>query len=114
MIKIDGVEIPTPSDCKVGIQDLSKAERNAKGTLIMERISTKRKLEMSWKYLSREQLQQILNAVAPVFFTVEYPDPQTNAPRSGTFYAGDRSVPMLDHRNGTPRWKDLAFNVIER
>lgn len=114
MIKIDGVEIPTPSDLSVGIQDLSKAERNARGTMIIERIATKRKLEMTWKYLDRDQLQQLLNAVSPVFFTVEYPDPLTNAMRTGTFYAGDRNTGALDYRNGVIRWVDSKFNVIER
>lgn len=68
MIKINGVEIPTPSDYSVGIQDISKAERNANGTMIMERIATKRKIELVWKYLSKEDLSKVLNAVSPVFF----------------------------------------------
>lgn len=114
MIKVDGVVLPTPSEFKVNIQDLSKAERNARGTIIIERIATKRKLEFVWSYLTKEQLQLILNAVSPVFFEVEYPDPQTGEMRRGTFYAGDRGVPMLDFKNGVPRYKDLRFNVIER
>ena len=114
MIKIDGVEIPTPSDFRVGIMDISKAERNARGTMIIDRIATKRKLELAWKYLSREELQQVLNAVSPIFFAVEYPDPQTGARRTGTFYAGDRSVGALDYINGQIRWKDIKFNLIER
>lgn len=114
MIKIDGVEIPTPSDFQVGIMDISKAERNARGTMIIERIATKRKLEMAWKYLTKSELQQVLNAVSPVFFTVEYPDPQDNAIRTGTFYAGDRTVGALDYIDGQIRWKDIKFSVVER
>lgn len=114
MIKINGVDIPTPSDYQVGIQDISKAERNANGTMIIERIATKRKIELSWNYLTKEQLQQVLNAVSPVFFTVEYLDPQDNATRTGTFYAGDRNVGALDYIDGKVRWKDIKFNVIER
>ncbi|MFS8540752.1 MAG: hypothetical protein LOD89_01500 [Tissierellales bacterium] len=109
MIKIDGVELPTPSEYTVGIQDLSKAERNARGTMIIERIATKRKIELSWKYLTREQLSQVLNLVAPVFFTVEYIDPQENKRKTGVFYCGDRSVSALDYRNGEIRWKDIKF-----
>lgn len=114
MIKIDGVEIPTPSDFRVGIQDISKAERNARGTMIIERIATKRKLELAWNYLTKEQLQQVLNAVSPVFFSVEYPDPQDGEMRTGTFYTGDRTVGALDYQNGNIRWKDIKFNLIER
>ena len=56
MIRINGVTIPTPSDYSVGIMDLSQAERNANGTMIIERIATKRKLEMRRKkYLLKEE-----------------------------------------------------------
>ncbi|OUM86647.1 MAG: hypothetical protein BAA01_11605 [Bacillus thermozeamaize] len=114
MIKINGVEIPTPSEYRVGIQDLSKAERNARGTMIIERIATKRKLELAWNYLSEADLRMVLSAVSPVFFTVEYPDPQEGTRKTGTFYAGDRSVGALDYINGKIRWKDIKFNLIER
>ena len=114
MIKIDGRAIPAPTDYSVGIQDISKAERNARGDMIIERITTKRKLEMSWEYLSKSEQQQLLNAVSPVFFKVEYPDPQTGAIKTGTFYSGDRNVGALDYNNGDIRWKNCSFNVIER
>ncbi|GGA31682.1 DUF6711 family protein [Psychrobacillus lasiicapitis] len=114
MIKIDGKEIPTPSDYSVGIQDISKAERNARGSMIIERIATKRKIELAWKHLSKQDLQSVLNAVSPVFFKVEYLDPQTNSRQLGTFYAGDRNVGALDYINGQIRWKDCKFNIVER
>lgn len=114
LIKIGGVELPTPSDFQVSIMDLSKAERNAKGTMIIERITTKRKLELSWKVLSKESLSSLLNLVSPVFFSVEYKDPQTGKNRTGTFYSGDRSCPMLSFLNEVPRYKDVKFNLIER
>ena len=94
--------------------DLSKAERNARGTLIIERIATKRKIEMSWRYLSKEDLSRLFKMVSPVFFRVDYIDPQENAWKTGTFYAGDRHVGALDYRNGSIRYKDINFNIIER
>lgn len=114
LIKINGVGIPTPSEYSVGIQDISKAERNASGTMIVERIATKRKIELSWKYLDRTSLSIILSAVADVFFAVEYVDPQDNAVKVGTFYCGDRKSGMLDFKNGVPRYKDVSFNLVER
>ena len=114
MIKINGVEIPTPSDYTVGIMDISRAERNARGTLIMERIATKRKIEMRWNYLDKDRLSQLLNLVSPVFFQVNYINPQTNIWEEGKFYVGDRKVGALDYRNGVIRYKDIKFNIIER
>lgn len=114
MIKVNGVVIPTPSDYQVGIMDLSKAERNARGTLIIERIATKRKIELSWNYLDKARLSQLLNLISPIFFQVEYIDPQENNWKTGTFYVGDRHVGALDYRNGNIRYKDIKFNIIER
>ncbi len=114
MIRISGVLIPSPSEHNVGIMDISKAERNARGDMIMERIATKRRLELTWKYLSKEKLSQVLKLVSPVFFQVEYIDPEDNALKTGTFYCGDRTVRALDYRNGQIRWKDITFNLIER
>jgi len=114
MIKINGVAMPAPSEYSVSIMDISKAERNAAGTMIIERIATKRKIELNWKYLTREQLNQVLTLVSPVSFTVEYLDPQDNAWRSGSFYCGDRTAAAMDYRDGNVRWKDIKFNLIER
>lgn len=114
LIKVNGVALPTPSEFQVGIMDISKAERNAKGTMIMERITTKRKLELSWKVLSSEKLSSILNSVSSVFFSVEYIDPQTNKTRSGAFYSGDRTCPMMSFWNEIPIYKDVKINLVER
>ncbi|MHB8077424.1 DUF6711 family protein [Desulfosporosinus fructosivorans] len=114
MIKINSVAIPTPSAFQVGIQDISKAERNANGLMIIERIATKRKLELSWSYLSQSSLASLLQAVSGVFFTVEYPDPQTGALNTGTFYVGDRKADAIDYQGNTMRWKDVKFSLVER
>lgn len=114
LIKINGVAIPTPSDYSVGIQDISKAERNANGTMIIERIATKRKIELSWKSLNKDELSSILKLVSPVFFNVEYVDPQDNSLRTGTFYSGDRNCGMISFINEIPKYKDVKFNLIER
>lgn len=114
MIKINTVLIATPSGFNVGIQDLSKAERNANGDMIIERIATKRKLELSYAYLSQSGLSALLTAISDVFFTVEYPDPVTGALRTGTFYTGDRNAAAIDYKAGVMRWKDLKFSLIEK
>lgn len=114
LINIGGVDQPTPSSFVVGIQDISKASRNANGTMIMERIATKRKLECGWKFLNQTQMAQILNAVSTVFFTVVYFDPQINGSRSATFYVGDRTCGFYDFNGGAPRYENVKFDLIER
>lgn len=114
MIKINGIQIPTPSTYTIGIMDLSKAGRVASGLLMIERIATKRKIELSWSYLEKKELSDLLTLVSPTFFDVEYIDPQSDTIKTGSFYCGDRTVESLDYRNGQIRYKNIRFNLIER
>jgi hypothetical protein len=114
LVTINGVNVPTPSDFQVGIMDISKAERNANGLMIIERIATKKKLSLSYVYLTATDLKTILNAVAPVFYNVTYLDPVSNSNVTGSFYSGDRNMGMIDFLNGVPRYKDLKIELIER
>ncbi len=113
-IKINGVEVKAPSQYDVSIQDLSNAERNANGTMIIERIATKRKIELGWEDLTAAEMAALLNIVSSIFFTAEYIDPQEKALKSGTFYCGDRKAPMMVFKSGIPRYKNLSFNLVER
>jgi hypothetical protein len=114
LITIGGVELPTPSDFSVSYQDISKAERNANGLMIIERIATKRKLAFTYAYLTEVEASLILRTIAPTFYTVVYLDPQTKTMKSGSFYCGDRDIGVLDYINGVARFKELTFNLIER
>lgn len=114
LISIGGVDLPTPSDYGVGVQDISKAERNAQGNMIIERITTKRTVEISYSYLSAGDLSTILQAVSPTFFNLTYLDPVTNSNRTASFYCGDRSMGMISFISDVPRYKDLKFTLIER
>jgi hypothetical protein len=113
LITVGGVALPTPSDFQVGIMDISKAERNANGKMIIERVATKRKLFITYSYVNQNDASTILNLIAPAFYTVTYPDPQTKTMVTGTFYCGDRNVSMVDYQDGVPRYKDFSFNLIE-
>lgn len=114
MIKINGVTIPTPSTYQVSLNDISKADRNANGLMLIQRIATKRKIELSWAYLSQADLANLYTATSDVFFTVEYPDPQNGALKTGSFYSGDKTAGAIDYKNSVMRWKDVKFNLIER
>ena len=114
LVTISGVALPTPTDFQVGIMDISKAERNANGTMIIERVTTKRKLFLTYSYVTESNAAAILKAIAPTYYTVTYLDPQTKGMKSGSFYCGDRQLGMIDYINGIPRYKDLTFNLIER
>lgn len=116
VLKVNGVAVPAPSAMKINIFDVSaSADRSASGRVVIDRVGTKRKLELRWAHLAAEQLAGLLSAVGEsVFFTAEYPDPQTGGPRSMTCYCGDRATGVLRLEAGTPVWTDVEMNWIER
>jgi hypothetical protein len=114
LISIGGVALPTPSEVTVGVFDISKAERNANGTMLIERITTKKKISCTYTFVTREQLSIILKLVEPVFWDATYIDPVTNTTVTGSFYCGDRNLGYVDFINNVPRYKDLSFELIER
>lgn len=114
MIKINNIAIPKPTTCQIGIMDLTKGDRNANGLMILEKIATKRKIDLSYNFLLGTELSLLLNQISSTFFIVEYPDSQTGSLKTGTFYSGDRTAEIADYYNNTPRWKNLKFNLIER
>ena len=116
MLSIGGVAQKSPRKMKVGIQDIDgETARNARGELIRDRIATKRKIDLEFPALTQADTTKLLNAVAPVFFTVTYQDPILGM-TTKTFYVGDRTTPMMSYGNGTTglKWENLSFNLIEK
>jgi hypothetical protein len=114
LINIGGTDLPTPSSYSPKIIDITKSDRNAAGTMLVERIAVKRQIDLGWSYLSGEDLSTILNAVSDVFFTVTYLDPQNNAMQTGTFSCSDRQTGMISFTNGVPSWSNVSFQLTER
>ena len=108
--------IKTPSELSIDVEDIVKAERNSKGDIVIERITTKRKLNMKWNYLTNAEMKVILELVVNnVFITVGYEDPVTGTTRSGTFYTGAKKGSTFRYSGGAAvGWKDVTFNAIER
>lgn len=117
ILTINDVNVATPSEFTVGVQDISKAERIANGDIRIERIATKIKLEMSWNYLTTSELGVLLRSVrgsrgSPTF-PVVYWDPIVEGTVRKQFYVGDRTAGMHLIKNGKPVYVGVAFNLIE-
>ncbi len=114
LLTIGGVAMPTPTEMEVGVMDLSKAERNAKGYLILERIATKVKVVVTYSFITAEDLETVLNAIKNTSYSVTFLDPRSNSFKTFTMYSGDRNCAMVDYINGVARYKDFTFDLIER
>lgn len=113
LLQIGGKDMPTPTEYSISYMDLSKADRNANGSMIIERIATKRKLALTWSYITAVDLSTILQAIAPTSYTVYFRDAQYNNMQTGVFYCGDRNVGMISYIDGNPVYKDFSFDLIE-
>ena len=114
LVEINGVALPIPSSYSVGVMDITNAERNALGTMLIERIAQKNKISLAWSYLSGDGMATVLTRVDPITFNVKYLNPKTNSNTTGSFYCGDRNAGMIDFLDGVPRYNDVSFELIER
>lgn len=117
VIKINGVGF-NPSKLEVQIYDLDSEEgsgRNQNGDMFRDRKAVKRKVVCSFSGLTDSQGSALLNAVSPVFFSLEYPDPKDGR-KTITAYVGDRTAPIYiyDTARQCWIWETLSLNFIEK
>ena len=114
LIKINGVEY-TPSAYAVSIVDIEKeSARTVDGTMQRNRLATKRKIELTYKGLSKDEIALLLDALSSLFFEVSFIDPKDNQLITGTFYCADKKVEGLDYIDGTIRWKEVSISLMEQ
>lgn len=114
MIKVNGVALPTPSSLTVSVFDIyDSTDRDSTGTIHLDYIATKHKLECTWNFLTQEQMTNLLDTIKDVSFSLEYTEPQDGTLKTIDVYKGDRTIPVLDFLDGKARYKDFKVNFIE-
>ena len=116
MLKVDGKLLKSPSGWTWGLQDVSASDsgRTTDALMHKNRIGQKRKLTLEWQGLTPAEASEILKAINPEYFEVEYPDAMENSNLTKTFYAGDRSAPMKIWTINNKVYSLLSFDIIER
>ena len=116
---INSTPIPYP-DKDSGIQTISTvvdSARTADGVMRGEKIGRDlTKIEMTWNVLTPSDWQEILNAVSPFTFNVQYFDMRLNNWVSKLFYCGDRSAMpvMINESTGRPKYyRNCTVNIID-
>lgn len=118
ILQINKFDVVDPKTLTWDIYDLDSENggRNQNGEMFRDRIAVKRKLNCTWGPLEPHEMSVLLKQMDDVFFTIRYPDAHDGAYREGTFYVGDRSVPMYMWNNDKQKylWEGLSANFIER
>lgn len=113
MVKIAGQKIPAPTEITPSMYDITDGERDSTGTMHIDLIATKYKLQLKWGVLTKAEISEILNLIKPITFSVTFDDPESSSEKTIQVYKGDRTIPTLLYKNNEPYYKDFAVNFIE-
>lgn len=114
MIKVNGVEIPTPSKYNPFPELREDSSENSLGDIKRKIISCRWKLEMSWDYLTKEQYAQLINIKFLKSFTCKFPSP-TGQMVTKTMYAGDPKADAIRVNSSdiVKDWQNISLNFIQ-
>ena len=56
---INGKSIKAPTEMTISPEHLDKAERTMDGTMVIDIIGTKKKVDVSWEYLTKEDMKTL-------------------------------------------------------
>lgn len=114
--KINGKKIKAPTELTVSPEVLDKAERTVDGTMVVDVIGTKRKVDVSWEYLSKEDMTALAKAVGgDKFAEISFHDNATGnittmtARSEGLTYA-----PHYDWSKAKIMWKSVSVSFTEK
>lgn len=111
---VDGAAVLAPTTYQWELEDVSSSDAGRTEDVAMhkKRIGQVVKLELTWAYLTTEQVSDLLQAFNPEYLTVCYLDAMKGRFVTSEFYVGNRTAPMFNAKRGV--WESLEFNLIER
>lgn len=116
MLIVDGVKIKTPSTFVWHLQRISApdAGRTDDGTMHVNEVCKKRKLELAWNGPTPDEAGDIADAFDPEYVDVTYWDTKNKRNETRTFYAGDIDASVKIWTVNQKRYESISFNIIER
>lgn len=119
-LTIDGVDI-VPYIAYNGFKwqrsdvDGSDSGRDLTGDLMRDRITTKRRLDITCRLLTNDEINLVLSSIEPEWVTVSYYDPMEGAVVEKTMYSNNHPASyQIKHPDGTEWWSGVTFPLIEK
>ena len=105
----------SPSAFTFGLQDISDTNsgRTRDAAMHKNRIAQKRKIQLVFNGLEKDQTSRILKAFNPEYIDVYYEDEMDNKWEWRTFYVGDRTAPRKWWYGGKKIHESVSFDIIE-
>lgn len=117
IIKIGGVDMPSPTKYNVSLQDIDSENttRTETGDLVRDRIRAGvYKIGITWM-VTHTVLKSITDAIAPEKFNVTFFDPTTGTNPTRDMYCGDRAGELKHYKATDPSkslW-EISTSLIE-
>ena len=115
--KIDNIVIPTPTEYKFNVEDLSSEQtgRTLDGVMHKDVVAVKDSYECKWSSLSWSDAATLLNAIdGKTEFNFTHADPRIpNQMVTSKFYVGKRSSSVAIITDSVSKWKDIQFTFIK-
>lgn len=114
--RINSKLVKAPKNLSLSYEVLDKSERTMDGTMVVDIVGRKRKISVTWEYLSNEDMKILANETsAGSFVTITFKDGQTA--ESSTITAKPEDLthePYFNWSKGALMWKSVSASFIER
>lgn len=116
--RLTGSTIRLPSEMQVTIQsyDGSESGRTGDGTMHRDYVCDKRRIDVTWKVLSTQEMALLLSKIDPNTagpkFNVRYLDPEKGVITISA-YVGDRVAAQYTFTDNKIAFKDFSIGLIE-
>lgn len=113
---INGKKISSPTELTISPEILDKAERTVDGTMVVDIIGMKRKVDVSWEYLSKEDMAVLAAACRhDLFATISFHDNASGALTTITARAeGLTYLPHYHWARSMLMWKSVTVSFKEK
>lgn len=115
--QINGVDMPSPSELEIAYKVKGKAELAASGDTVMDRLSIKRILTITYNHAYYNHLISLIQALigGEAFVEVSYVEPYAQAWVTGTYRMTDLKLPAMQYSSLIPaRYKSVRLVLEER
>lgn len=118
LITIDGVELPTPNQYNIPMQDMTSSDSSysESGFQIRNRVRQGIcRLELAWR-VGGNDAATLLTAIKPDKVKVKYFDPRTGTQSEADMFVEDRSCSLISYKgddNPDASLWEIAFNLME-
>lgn len=115
---VNGKAIRLPSEMQVTVQsyDGSESGRTGDGTMHRDYITDKRRIDLTWKVLTTQEMQALLNGIDPQKvgpnFDLKYLDPQKGYITLNV-YVGDRVAAQYTFADSQIAFKNFSIGLIQ-